>query len=143
MRKKGFNQPVSKEAEKARFRFKNIVQVIVGATILAIPVGLTEETWKLGEVLPLRNIIILLAISIAFISIFAYRNYKRRVVTIYWNDFFKRVITTYVISLIIVATLLTLIEKAPWNTDWILAFKRVVIVAFPASMSAAIADSFK
>jgi uncharacterized membrane protein len=124
-----------------RFGFKNIVQVIVGATILAIPVGFTEETWKLGETLPISNIMGILIISILFILIFSYRNYQRNLMHIYWFDFTKRVVATYVLSFIIVSILLTLIGKAPWAVDWLLAFKRVVIVTFPASMSAAIADT--
>jgi uncharacterized membrane protein len=124
-----------------KFRFKNLVQVIVGATILAIPVGFTEETWKLGETLPLPNIFGILSLSILFILIFAYRNYQKNMLKIYRFDFTKRVVLTYTLSFIIVAILLTLIGKAPWATDWLLAFKRVVIVTFPASMSAAIADT--
>ena len=38
-------------------RARDVVQVIVGASILAIPAGFTEETWNLGEQLPVANII--------------------------------------------------------------------------------------
>jgi len=38
---------------------------------------------------------------------------------------------------------LTLIEKCPWGVDNILALKRMIIVAFPSSMSAAISDTLK
>ena len=55
----------------------------------------------------------------------------------------KRACSTYFISFMVVALLLTLIQRTPWNTDWIIAFKRVVIVTFPASMSAAVADVIK
>lgn len=47
---------------------RDILQIIVGATILAIPVGLTEETWLLAEQLKMRNVLLL-----GFISIFLFR----------------------------------------------------------------------
>ncbi|MFC1589880.1 hypothetical protein ACFL42_00145 [Candidatus Omnitrophota bacterium] len=31
---------------------RDILQIIVGASVLAIPIGLTEEAWVLGEQLP-------------------------------------------------------------------------------------------
>jgi uncharacterized membrane protein len=45
------------------FELKDILQVIIGATILAIPVGFTEEAWRLGENLPWLNIIGLFLLS--------------------------------------------------------------------------------
>jgi len=42
-----------------------------------------------------------------------------------------------------VAGLLTIIEVAPWSTDLALTIKRMIIVAFPASMSAVVADTIK
>jgi len=39
--------------------------------------------------------------------------------------------------------LLTIIDKCPLGMDNMLALKRVIIVAFPASMSAAVSDSIK
>jgi uncharacterized membrane protein len=50
---------------------------------------------------------------------------------------------TYVISLLVVAGFLTMIQKAPWEADLLLALKRTIIVAFPASMSATISDIIK
>ena len=38
------------------FKPRDIMQVIVGSAILAIPVSLTEEAWNLGEMLPTVNI---------------------------------------------------------------------------------------
>jgi len=125
------------------FNPKDVLQVIVGSAILAVPVGFTEETWHLGESLPLQNIIYLLALSLLFISAFVYYNYYKEHISTHWDELLKRVISTYIISFLVVATLLTLIQRTPWSTDWLLAFKRVVIVAFPSSMSAAVADMIK
>ena len=125
------------------FRSKDIMQIIIGSAILAVPVGFTEETWRLGESLPIANIIGLLALSLLFISLFTYYHYYRHHLGNQWDEFTKRVFSTYIVSFIVVAALLTLIQRTPWATNAMLAFKRVVIVAFPSSMSAAVADTIK
>ncbi|MFC1704042.1 DUF2391 family protein [Candidatus Omnitrophota bacterium] len=122
---------------------RDILQIIVGATILAIPVGLTEETWILGRELPMRNILLLSAVSILFLSTFIYFNFYRFYLKEHMFEYVKRVIATYALSLIVVGTLLTIIQKCPWGADNLLAIKRVIITAFPASMSAVISDSLK
>ena len=122
---------------------RDIMQIIVGASILAIPVGFTEETWNLGERLPLNNVLALAMISMVFIALFVYFNFYRFQLKSYVFEYIKRVVAIYVIALIVVGILLTLIEKGPWGVDNILAFKRMIIVAFPSSMSAAISDTLK
>lgn len=122
---------------------RDIMQVIVGASILAIPVAFTEEVWRLGGSLPTLNILGLALLSIIFVSSFVYYNSYRRHIHTHLNEFLKRVIFTYILAYITVAIILLLIDKAPWATDWVLAAKRTAIVAFPASMSAAVADMIK
>ncbi len=128
---------------RAEFKPKDLLQIIIGASILAVPVGFTEETWKLGSQLPLENIIFLAGISIIFISTFVYYNYYKKKFLRNWFEFTKRVLFTYVFSLAVVAGLLTVIEVTPWSQDAILSIKRVILVAFPASMSAVVADTIK
>ena len=122
---------------------RDIMQIIVGASILAIPVGFTEETWNLGERLPLSNVLALAVISIVFIALFVYFNFYRFQLKGYVFEYIKRVVAIYALALIVVGILLTLIEKCPWGVDNILALKRIIIVAFPSSMSAAISDTLK
>ena len=124
-----------------RFGYKNLIQVIVGATVLAIPIAFTEETWRLGETLPNLNVFGLFFLSVAFISLFAYRNYRKRGIPFFVDDFFVRVIATYVFAFATVSLVMILIQRAPFGIDSILAVKRIVIVSFPAAMSAAIADT--
>src|SRR3989338_3339101 len=125
------------------FHFKDILQVVVGAAILSIPVSFTEETWRLGQTMPFTNILIIFLISLIFIAGFTYHNYYRQNISQHQFEFFKRTIFTYLISFGVVAIILTLIQQAPWQTDWFLALKRAIIVAFPASMSATLADTIK
>jgi len=122
---------------------RDIIQVIVGATLLAVPIAFTEETWKLGETLPNLNIFGLFFLSILFISVFVYYNYYRNKFKTHWSEFLKRILSTYILSFLVVGIILMLIQKAPLQSNLILAFKRIVIVTFPASMSAAISDIVK
>ena len=124
---------------------RDLIQVIVGATILAIPVALTEETWNLGQKLPLINVLSLFFLSLLFISIFTYYNYHKQdnKLKSYNHEIFKRIFATYIGSFVVVTVLLIIIQKAPWTSDWLLALKRTIIVTFPASMSAAVADMIK
>jgi uncharacterized membrane protein len=126
-----------------KFYARDVMQIIVGASILAIPVAFTEETWRLGESLPLINIISLLLVSLLFIGSFVYYNYYRGRMKEHKLEFVKRTTTTYLVSFMVVAIILTLIQRAPWDTDFIIAFSRCVIVSFPASMSASVADIIK
>ena len=126
------------------FYIGDLIQVIVGASILAVPVAFTEETWTLGTTLPLASVLVLLLFSLLFISIFVYYNYyKHHGILGYYDEFFKRVISTYLASFLVVSLILFVIQKAPWSVDWAVALKRTIIVAFPASMSAAVADVMK
>ena len=126
------------------FHLKDVLQVIIGASILAIPVGFTKEVWDLGSSLPITNIFGFLFLSLIFISLFTYYHYhKEHGLKKHHKHFIKRVVLTYVLSFFVVAVILVLIQKAPWQTDWILTFKRIVLVTFPASMSGTIADVIK
>lgn len=125
------------------FRPRDFFQVIVGASLLSIPVAFTEEVWVLAEKLPLRNVLLISLLSVIFISGFVYYNFYRFNFKGHVLDFIKRIVGTYGVSLIIVALILTIIEKCPWGIDNILAFKRIIMVAFPASMGGTLSDTIK
>ena len=125
------------------FHTRDFLQIVIGAAILAIPVGFTQETWDLGEALPVRNVIGFLVVSLVFISMFTYYHYYRNHLKKHFDEFIKRVFFTYFVAFLVVAILLSLIGKTPWITDRILALKRIILVTFPASMSGAIADTIK
>ncbi len=125
------------------FKPRDVLQIIVGATILAIPVGLTEETWILASELKMENVLLLSFVSILFIALFVYFNFYRFNLKTHLGEYFKRTIATYLLSLLVVGLLLTIIEKCPWGVDNLLAIKRIIITAFPASMAATISDNMK
>lgn len=125
------------------FKARDVLQVIVGASILAIPLAFTEESWVLGESLPLNNILLLSLTSIIFIAAFVFFNFYRYNMKGHVFEYFKRVIGTYLISMLVVGLILTIIDKCPWGTDNLLAIKRIIVVAFPASMSGTLSDTLK
>ena len=125
------------------FRPRDMMQVIVGASVLAVPVAFTEETWSLGERLPIANVLMLSALSVLFIALFVYFNFYRFTFRGHIAQYCMRVLGIYLLSLAVVGILLTIIQKCPWSTDALLAAKRTLIVAFPASMSAAVSDTIK
>ena len=125
------------------FKPRDLIQVVVGAALLAIPVSLTEEAWNLGLTLPVINVVYIAIISMVMISGFVFFNFYRYTFNDHKLSFIKRVIGTYLISLVVVALILTTIQKCPWGVDNILALKRIVIVAFPAAMSGTLSDTIK
>ncbi len=125
------------------FKTRDVLQVMIGAALLAMPVCLTEEAWVLGEVLPMKNVMYVAALSLGLIAIFVYYNFYKVTIKGYVFDFIKRVIGTYVISLAVVALILTILLKCPWGVDNTLAIKRVIIVSFPASLSGTLSDMIK
>ncbi|MDA1335032.1 MAG: DUF2391 family protein [bacterium] len=125
------------------FKPGDFLQIIVGSTLLAVPVMFTEEVWILGQSLSLERIIAINILSMIFISLFVYYNFYRFQLRGSVSHFIKRIFFTYAASFAVVGVLMMIIGKAPWMTDWVLAYKRVVLVALPASMSAAVADMIK
>lgn len=59
------------------FKPRDVMQVIVGASLLSIPVAFTEEAWVLGNELPMLNVVCLSALSLLFIGLFVFYNFYR------------------------------------------------------------------
>jgi uncharacterized membrane protein len=128
---------------KVEFKLKDVLEITIGSVILAVPVAFTEETWVLGSTLPMVNVLLFLMLSLIFITTFNYYNLYKNRLKKHWFEFIKRVGFTYLISFMVVGFVLFLIQQANWFSDFLLAFKRTLIVSFPASMSASITDTIK
>jgi uncharacterized membrane protein len=125
------------------FYVHDIIQIIIGSMLLAIPIGFTQEVWELGASLLWWKVVIIAMCSFFFICLFHYYNFYRHHFHKHQGEFWKRVIVTYLVAFFICGFLLLTIDKAPWLSDWSIAFKRTVLVALPASLSAAVADVIK
>ena len=122
-------------------RIQDILEIMVGASILAVPVAFTEEVWNMGDELTWLRVISLNLVSILFMGSFIYFKSYRKHLKLYRFEFYKRVLSTFLISVLIVGILLSIVNKCPWTTDFDLALKRVLIGAFPAGMSATVTDN--
>jgi uncharacterized membrane protein len=124
-------------------KMRDALQIFVGALVVASPLCFTEEVWKISEELNILNVILMGALSICSISMYIYFNYYRFKINGNVINFVKRIFATYIITASSIVMLLILIDKFPFNSDLVLAVKRLVIIAFPAIFGATISDSLK
>jgi uncharacterized membrane protein len=95
----------------------------------------------MGDELPWLNVLLLSFVSLLFLGSFTYYTSYRKHISMFRNEYLKRVLSTFLLSVLIVGILLTIVNKCPWFTDFDLALKRTLIGAFPASMSATVTDN--
>jgi uncharacterized membrane protein len=126
---------------KFYFNGKVASQIAIGAFAMALPISFSEEVWLLAETLPLANLLLISVLSLFFLVYFAYfsifqADIKQRIAM-----FIFRIIIAYLITLIVVALVLTALNQFPITTMPDIAIKRAIIVAMPASLGAIIVDS--
>ena len=126
---------------KVELKLQDLMEIVVGASILAVPVAFTEEVWNMGDDLHWYNVALLDIVGLLFMGSFTYFKSYRKHLDLYRNEFYKRVLSTFLLSVLIVGILLTIVDKCPWITDFDLALKRVLIGSFPAAMSATVTDN--
>ena len=122
--------------------FEDIIQIVVGASALSVPIAFSEESWRLSETLPIQNIFILIFLSLLFINLYSFQsifqgNVQYRILT-----FLARTILVYFITLCVVFTVLIALNRMPIMSEPIVAIKRIIILSFPASMGGVVVDSF-
>ena len=130
-----------------KFEGKDVAQVFIGSLLLSTPFMVTEEVWSLGKQLSIVSAIALVILSlISLIVLIYYTRYQTVRTTdgrIPKIEFLKRIFGSYFLTLVIVATLLTIIGKAPWSIDYMTALKRTILIGLPASLGGAAADLLK
>ena len=52
---------------------EDLGQIVIGSTMLSVPIAFTEESWNLSESLPILNLVIIILISLSFIGIYSYQ----------------------------------------------------------------------
>ena len=121
--------------------FEDILQVIVGATALTIPVAFSEESWNLSRTLPTINIVYIFILSLLFINMYSFHsifqgNIKNRFTTFIFRTFFD-----YGLTLLVVIIILHVLNHLPVFSEPFVAMKRIILLAFPASMGGVVVDS--
>ena len=123
-----------------RFARKDVAEIAVGACVMAFPITVTEEVWKLGEELSMLRTGLFALASILFLALLIFGLHHgppptdRRV-------FLQRVLSTYGLTLLISALLLFGVDRFELLTPPWVAVKRTILVAFPASFAATVFDS--
>lgn len=129
------------------FERKDIAQVFIGSLLLSTPFMMTEEVWQLGTEISYMSAAALVSISLMSLIVLNYYTRYRLSRTpegkIPGAEFVKRIFGTYAITLLIVATLMTILGKAPWSTDLAVALKRTILVSLPACLGGSAADMVK
>lgn len=124
------------------FNLEDASQVAIGAFALAVPISFSEEAWKLGETLPLANLLLIFILSVVFLIFFAYENVFQANIKYRIPIFVSRIFIAYFIAALVVALVLFSLNKFPLITEPALALKRLIVITMPASMGAIIVDSF-
>ncbi len=124
-------------------RPRDILQIFVGAFLVATPLCFTEEVWNLSISLQNRNVYALGAVSYIVVALYIYFNFYKDKIKGHIMEFTKRTFATYLITASSIVLVLALIDKFPIQTTPYIALKRVIIIGFPALFGAVISDSFK
>lgn len=124
------------------FNFEDVSQITVGAFSLSVPIAFSEESWQLSQTLPFANLMLMVMLSLFFLAIYTYSTVFQGDVSKRLHRFFLRVLGAYLLATIVVALVLVAMHKFPLLTDPVVAFKRLLIIAMPASMGAIVVDGF-
>lgn len=122
---------------------RDVLQIFVGAFLVAAPLCFTEEVWQLSINLKMKNVYALGAVSGVTVALFIYFNFYRYKLKGHVVDFFKRTLATYLITASSIILLLSLIDKFPIQESPYIAIKRLIIIGFPTLFGAVISDYLK
>ena len=125
-----------------RFNRRDVAEVAIGACIMAFPIAATEEVWNLGADLALWRVLLFALASVSFLAAFIYVLHDHADFPLTQKTFLRRVTGTYGITVLISALLLLGVDQFDLLQDPLIALKRTILVAFPASFAATAVDSF-
>jgi uncharacterized membrane protein len=120
---------------------RDIAEIVIGSLVLAFPVAVTEEVWNLGAELSLGRTLVIWLSSLVFVSFFVQTAYRHDFSFASQKQLLARVGTVYGLTLLLSAAVLLAVDRLPLFTETMVAFKRAIIVAFPASFAATVVDS--
>lgn len=116
------------------------IQVLIGASAVAVPIAFTEEAWNMSEDLPVVNLLLIVLLSLGFCALYAFSGIYQSNVRDKVHVFVKRSMLDYGISIVVVFVVLLAINRLPLIDEPMLGLRRIIVVAFPACMGAVIVD---
>jgi uncharacterized membrane protein len=123
-----------------QFRWHDLGEIAVGACIVAFPVAMTDEVWTLSAELSIYRVLSFAIISIALLTIVIFLIHRHEQFPLSHRTLVVRVAMTYSVTLLISLLLLLGIDRIDLLQEPLVAIKRVIIVAFPASFAATAVD---
>lgn len=124
-----------------RIRLIDVAEIILGSVLMGFPVAVTEEVWDISAELPLGRVLFISLGSFSVIAWFGFHFFYQGSLKGRVGQFFTRVLFAYVITLVAVGFMLFAIDQLPLLSDPIVAIKRMIVVALPASFAATVVDS--
>ena len=101
------------------------------------------RSWNLGDDLSSLHAILIVLVSLLFTAGFTYAVFYRDHFKGYEDEFVKRLVSSYLVTLTVSALVLLLVDKFPLIEEPGAAIRRAILVAFPATFSATVVDSLK
>jgi len=129
--------------KQRKFRLQDLSEVIMGSVLLAFPVAITEEVWNMGAKISTLNAILISIVSVLHIAWFVYHAFYQSGIDSTWKGLVIRTFVTYFVTLIVAALILAIFDQFPLMTDALVAIKRMIIVALPASFCATVINSLR
>lgn len=120
---------------------EDLGQIIIGSTMLSVPIAFTEEAWRISETIRIPNLFLIFFLSICFIGIYSYQGIYQGSVPRRKTAYLARIMVNYFVTCIVVSVVLLSLDKLPLFQEIIVSLKRIIIVAFPASMGGVVIDS--
>lgn len=120
--------------------FEDVSQIVIGASVMAIPIAFSEELWRFGETLPSFNLTLLVLLSFIIQTLYIYSSLfqgkeKSTLLIV------SRVIINYIITFFTVSAILFVLNRLSFNyEEFIVGFKRILVLTFPASLGGVIID---
>jgi len=136
------DQAAARSLRRRQFKALDALQLFAGACMMGIPIAFTEEVWMLGETLPLGRVVLIWLVSVFTLAVFVHSLFYPEGISGHRQDFTLRVALAYTVTFLVAMSLLILIDKGPLDGA-LLAAKRAVLIAFPASFAAAAVDYLK
>lgn len=132
----------SRTKKSPKVHLRDLAEIVVGGLVLAFPVAVTEEVWNLSVEISFGRAILISCGSLLIIAGFVQTSYRHSLTASSQRELATRVLTVYGVTMLIAATVLTAVDRLPLFTETMVAIKRTIIVAFPASFAATVVDSF-
>lgn len=112
------------------------INLLFGTAVVAVPMCFMDEVTNLSEHIPVKNVVLIVLLSIVSLVLFYQLHSQRKNVS--KVVFLLQVLGSYVLSVSITAALLTLFMQSPWSMDPQVAVNQIAVVSFPASLAGAL-----